>query len=83
MKSKKKLEESELWFVLEALLDLVVQARKNKIGINLGIDDVFLTLKGVPCVYLNQFMSLEDRIVNCELSMGQQISIILLQLCIG
>lgn len=83
LRTKKNAEESELWLILHALLDVSTSARKNKIGVLFNLDEVFITLKGIPCVYFSQFVSLEDSIVNCEYCMGQQIAFILLQLCIG
>lgn len=55
--SQKGLEEAELWFVLAELLGLVIQLKKHKIGINLEIDNVFLTLKGHPTVYPHHLLS--------------------------
>jgi hypothetical protein len=83
LRAKKELEEAELWFILTALLTLTTSLRKNRLAINLTIDKVFITLKGNPCVYFHHFLSFEESILYSEYSMGQQISIILLQLCIG
>lgn len=54
---KESVEEPELWCVLEGLLHLTTVLRKNKMGINLEMDNVFLTLKGTPCVYAYHLLS--------------------------
>jgi hypothetical protein len=78
--SQKGLEEGELWFLLAQLLDLVIQLRTHKIGINLDLDNVFLTLKGHPAVYAHHLLSFEDTICLSNLGMGQLIAKVLLQL---
>jgi len=36
--------------------------RKYKLAVTLDIDNVFLTLKGTPCVYLYHILSFEESI---------------------
>lgn len=81
LRTKKELEEAELWFILHALLTLATTLRANKLAMNLKLDHIFITLKGLPCVYFHHFLSLEESIVYSQYSMGQQASIVLLQLC--
>ena len=81
--NKKQLDEAELWFILESLLHLTTVLRKNKIGINLALDNVFVTLKGVLCVYIQHLISFAESIQCNEYGMGQLIGIVLLQLAIG
>jgi hypothetical protein len=54
---KELVEEAELWCVLEGLLRLTTTLRKNKLGAKLDMDNVFLTLKGTPCVYIYHLVS--------------------------
>lgn len=77
------MEEPELWCVLEGLLHLTTTLRRHKLAVTLDVDNVFLTLKGNPCVYLYHILSFEESI-NCnDYSMGQLTARILLQLAIG
>ncbi len=63
LRTKKELEEAELWYIFEALLTLSTTLRKNKLAISLKADNVFITLKGVPCVYFHHFQPLEESII--------------------
>jgi hypothetical protein len=53
------------------------------LAISLKVNNIFITLKGIPCVYFHHFLPLEESIIYSQYSMGQQISIILMQLCTG
>lgn len=83
MRTKKELELPEMWLICQALLTLTTNLRKHKLAINLKADNVFITLKGLPCVYSHHFLSFEESIVYSDYSMGQQVALVLLQLAIA
>lgn len=83
VRSKKELELAELWLVCQALLSLTSSLRSQKLAISLKADNVFITLKGMPCVYSHHFLSFEESVVYSDYSMGQQVALIILQLALA
>lgn len=83
MGSKRELEEAELWLILDWLLELVVELKIRQIGATLGLETIFLTPAGVPCIYHYHLHSCKESINYSELTMGQSIGKILMQLALG
>lgn len=83
VRSRKELELAELWLVCQALLSLTSSLRSQKLAISLKADNVFITLKGMPCVYSHHFLSFEESVVYSDYSMGQQVALIILQLALA
>lgn len=49
----------------------------------MGLDNIFLTLKGQPVVYVHHLVSFEESICATNMGMGQLIARIILQLATG
>lgn len=48
----RKLTREEMWYILLELSDLAILLSENKIRFEFDIDNVFITLSGIPCIYL-------------------------------
>lgn len=83
MNAKKEVEECELWFLFESLLKLAIALKEQGMNICLELDNVFLTPAGIPCVYHYHLRSIKESIECSELTMGQSIAKIMLQLALG
>jgi hypothetical protein len=83
MGSKRELEEAELWLILDWLLGLVAELKLRQIGATLRLDTIFLTPAGAPCIYHYHLHSCKESINYSELTMGQSIGKILMQLALG
>ena len=77
------MDEGELWCVMEALLELVSALKQHELGVNLKLDEVFITLKGLPCIYPYHLMSYEESLNCSEQGMGELVARIVLQLANG
>jgi hypothetical protein len=83
MGSKRELEEAELWLILDWLLGLVVELKGRQIAATLRLDTIFLTPAGAPCIYHYHLRSCKESINYGELTMGQSVGKILMQLALG
>lgn len=48
----RKLNKEELWYILMGLSDLAVLLKENNIKFKFDVDSIFISLSGIPCVYL-------------------------------
>ncbi len=67
IESNKQLELQEIWFTLNALADLGQLMHSNEIKVNpFRIESVFVSLKGMPCVYIadNSLTDDEESVVS-------------------
>lgn len=83
MATKREMDEGELWLVLTWLLGLAFELKERRVSANLSLDTIFLTPAGTPCIYHYHLYSCRESISYSELTLGQSIGKILLQLALG
>ena len=65
------------------LIGLASVLKENKIGINLTLDKVFLTLKGQVVVFVHHLVSFEESLCCSSYGMGQLIAKAVIQVASG
>jgi hypothetical protein len=64
------------------MLNLIAHLKTHKMAINLNIDNVFLTLKGIPCISHHHIYSTDNSISCCQDEMTQLLAKIVMELAL-
>lgn len=83
LRNKKVFEEPELWYILENMLKMIVELKEHQLGIELELGNVFLTLKGSPCVSHYHLYSTTNTIACCQPDMHQLLAKMIIELVLG
>lgn len=54
--NKKNIDEQEMWYLVKSMVELMIELEQNDMRIFFSLDNIFLTLKGIPSVFLYHFM---------------------------
>ena len=81
--NKKVFEEPELWYILENMLAMIAELKDNQLGIALDLSNVFLTLKGSPCVSHYHLFSTANSISCCQADMTELLAKMMIELVLG
>lgn len=52
IRNKKSVEDGEIWYLMRTVLGLIGQLEREGMKMMFSLNNIFLTLKGIPSVYL-------------------------------